>query len=222
MPRVALIPVAVLAMAALAPPRPAAAEPPPTQQITVVAVGPGGEPINGYQVASGPGNVGQASDCTTASPSAVAGDVYYCSPTAAGANACWPSTPGSLLCVDNPWDKSMHRVTYGRPLPPVQPTATPDPFALALDDGSHCLFRNGGAWGARADGYEGVYSCDGGPQPNLRVLWLPSQGAGSCIDRSSAAWTVRVGQLGAPGAVFPPPETRAVTAAWFAGPRAGQ
>jgi hypothetical protein len=211
-----------MSMAVLPPPGPAVADPPPTQQITVVAIGPNGQPINGYQVASGPGNVVQASDCTTPSPSAVADNVYYCSPTAAGANACWPSMPGLLLCVDNPWDQRLHRVTYDGPLPPVQPTATPDPFALALDDGSHCLFRNGGAWGSRADGYEGVYSCDGGPVPNLRVLWLPSQGAGTCIDRSSAVWTVKVGQLGAPGAVLPPPQTRAVTAAWFAGGRAGQ
>jgi hypothetical protein len=116
----------------------------------------------------------------------------------------------------------MHRVTYGGSLPPVQAPATPDPFALTLDDGTQCLFRNGGAWGGRADGYVGVYGCGphgGGP---LSVLWQPSQGPGTCIDRSSAAWTVKVGQLGAPDAVLPPPQTRTVTEAWFAGPKAGQ
>lgn len=200
---------------------PAAADPPPTQSITVMAVGPAGEPINGYHLASGPGNVGQASDCSQPSPSAVADDVYYCSPSAAGAGTCWPSTPGSLLCVDNPWDMQLHRVSFDGHLPPVHPTADPDPFALTLDDGTRCLLRNGGAWGGRADGYVGVYGC-GGPGSDLAVLWLPSQGAGSCIDRSSSAWTVKVGRLGAPDAVLPPPATRAVTAAWFAGGRAGQ
>ena len=189
---------------------PVLADPPPTQAITVVAVGPNGEPINGYQEAPPNGNVTAVSDCTTPSPSAVANDVYYCSPTAAGAGTCWPSTPGSLLCVDNPWDKRLHRVTYGGPLPPVQPTASPDPFALLLGGGTRCLFRNGGAWGGRADGYVGVYDCG-----DVAVLWLPSQGAGTCIDRSAPVWTVKVGQLGAP--TTQPPQTRAVTTAWFAG-----
>jgi len=194
-----------LMAAAISAAAPALADPPPTQQITTVAVGPGGQAINGFHEAPPSGSV---SDCTTPSPSATAENVYYCSPTAAGAGTCWPSTPGSLLCVDNPWDKRLHRVTYGGQLPPVQPTASPDPFALLLDGGTRCLFRNGGAWGGRPDGYVGVYDCGG-----AAVLWLPSQGAGTCIDRSAAVWTVKVGQLGADT----PPQTRTVTAAWFAG-----
>ncbi|OBH87782.1 hypothetical protein [Mycobacterium scrofulaceum] len=221
MSRIVVVPVTALSIAALSPPGSAAAEPPPTQQITVVAVGPDGQAINGYHVASGPGDVGQASDCSTPSPSAVADNVYSCSPSAVGAGTCWPSTPGSLLCVDDPWDRSMHRVTYDRPLPPVTAPATPDPFALTLDDGTRCRLRNGGAWGWRADGYEGAYWC-GDPHANLSVLWLPSQGAGSCIDRSGAAWTVKDGQLGAGEASLPPPQTRTVTEAWFAGGKAGQ
>ncbi|HTY34020.1 hypothetical protein [Mycobacterium sp.] len=220
-----VVPIAVLTVltaAALSRPGSAAADPPPTQQITVVAVGPNGQPINGYRETPPEGNVATVTDCSTPSPSAVADDVYYCSPTAAGAGTCWPSTPGSLLCVDDPWAKRLHRVSYGGQLPPVQPAATPDPFALTLDDGTHCLFRNGGAWGGRADGYVGVYGCgpDGGANP--AVLWLPSQGAGTYIDRSSPAWTVKVGQLGAPDAALPPPQTRRVTAAWLAGGKAGQ
>jgi hypothetical protein len=215
------MPIAVV-MACLSLSAPAAADPPPTQQITVVAVGPSGEAINGYGEAPAEGNVFTVSDCTTPSPSAVANNVYYCSPTAAGAGTCWPSTPGSLLCVDNPWDKRMHRVSYDGPLPPVQPTATPDPFALTLDDGTRCLLRNGGAWGGRADGYVGVYGCGAGGGANPAVLWLPSQGAGRRIDRSSSVWTVKVGQIGQPDTAFPPPQTRAVTAAWLAGGKAGQ
>ncbi|OBI24140.1 hypothetical protein [Mycobacterium sp. E2238] len=225
MSRIVVVPVAaltVLTAAALSLPGTAAADPPPTQQITVVAVGPDGQPMNGYHVASGPGNVGQASECSSPSPSALADNVYSCSPTAAGALTCWPSTPGSLLCVDNPWDRSMHRVNYDGPLPPVQAPTTPDPFALTLDDGTRCLFRNGGAWGGRADGYVPVYGCGPGGGGNTAVLWLPSQGAGSCIDRSSSAWTVKVGQIGRPDTVYPAPQTRAVTEAWFAGGKASQ
>jgi hypothetical protein len=54
--------------------------------------------------------------------------------------------------VDNPWDKRLHRVTYGGPLPHVQPGAIADPSRCS-DDGTRCRFRNGGAWGGRDDGY---------------------------------------------------------------------
>ncbi len=107
-------------------------------------------------------------------------------------------------------------MTYGGQLPPVQHPATPEPFALLLDDGTHCLLRNGGAWGGRDDGYVGGYGC-GDLSANLAVLCLPSQGAGTCIDRSAPVWTGQVGQLGTPTTHFPPPRTRAVTTAWFAG-----
>ncbi|MBW0015208.1 hypothetical protein [Mycobacterium sp.] len=211
----------MMTMALFSPMGSAPADPAPTQVITAVAVGADGQPINGYQESPPAGNVFAVSDCSTPSPSAVADNVYYCSPSAAGAGTCWPSTRGSLLCIDDPWDKRLHRVSYDGSLPPVRPIATPDPFALALDDGTHCLLRNGGAWGLRADGYEGAYSCSGSGA-HLAVLWLPSQGAGSCIDRSSPAWTVKVGQLGTPDANLPPPQTRVVTAAWLAGGKAGQ
>ena len=195
---------------------PAAAEPPATQAITAVTVGPSGQPINGYQEAPSGGNVAVVSDCSTSSPSAVADDIYYCSPSAAGAGTCWPSTPGSLLCVDNPWTKQLHRVTYGGQLPQVQPPAIADPFALLLDDGTRCFLRNGGAWGGRDDGLVGVYWCGEGSS-NPAVLWLPSQGPGTCIDRSVPQWTVKVGQLGRPDEHFAPPQTHGVTSAWFAG-----
>jgi hypothetical protein len=221
MSRVAVVPIAVVVLAASAPTGPAIADPPPTQVITTVAVGPGGEPINGYQETPPQGNVFAVDSCSEPSPSAVADNVYYCTPTAAGAGTCWPSTAGSLLCVDNPWERRLHRVTYGGTLAPVQRPATPEPFALTLEDGTHCLFRNGGAWGFRADGYVGVYGCGPSFNSHPAVLWLPSQGEGTCIDRSGPVWTVKLGQLGAPGAALPPPQTRAVTEAWFAGGKAG-
>ncbi len=211
-PRLALLPFAAIASAVFSITGPAHAGPPRTQVITAVAVGPTGQPINGYRETHSEGSVEAVSDCTTPSPSAVTADIYYCSPTAAGAGTCWASTPESLLCVDNPWDRSLHRVTYGGQLPPVQPTATPDPFGLVVDGGIQCLLRNGGAWGGRDDGYVGVYGCNG-PSSDSVVLWLPSEGAGTCIDRSSPVWTVKLG----PQNTATPPEVRAVTTAWFGG-----
>jgi hypothetical protein len=107
----------------------------------------------------------------------------------------------------------LHRVSYGGQLPPVQPGAIPEPFAMVLDDGTRCLLRNGGAWGGRDDGYVGTYGC-GDPGAKLAILWLPSLGPGTCIGRSTPAWTVKVGQLSTPTT---PPQTHAVMSAWFAG-----
>jgi len=218
--RVVAVSTALMTTAVFSAARSASADPPPTQQISVMAVGPGGEPINGYRESPSGGNVVTVSDCAP-SPSATADNVYYCSPSAAGAGTCWPSTPGSLLCVDNPWDKSLHRVRYNGQLPPVQPAATPDPFALVLDDGTRCLLRNGGSWSGRPDGYVGGYGCGESFNSNPAVLCPESQGAGTCVDRSGPVWTVKVGQLGSTSPL-PPPQTHAVKTAWFAGGKAGQ
>jgi hypothetical protein len=216
--RLVAVPTVVIAVMVSPGAGAASADPPPTQVITTIAVGSKGQAINGYQEAPPQGNVAVVNDCTDPSPSAMAANVYACSPSAAGAATCWPSTPGSLLCVDNPWDKLLHRVSYQGQLAPVQPTASPAPFALLLDDGTRCLLRNGGSWGGRDDGYVGAYGC-GNPGANPAVLSLPNQGDGSGIDRSGSVWTVKVGQLGAPDAHFPPPQAHTVTSAWFAGDR---
>jgi hypothetical protein len=192
------------------------AEPTATQVITLVPVGPNGEPINGYREAPSQSNENTVADCTTPSPAAVADDIYSCSPSAASADVCWPSTPGSLLCVDDPWDNELFRVSYPDQLPHVQPVAQPQPFALLLDDNTRCRLRNGGAWGGRQDGYVGAYGCEPAGS-NLAVLVQPSQGASTAIDRSMPVWTVKVGQLGSPTADFPPPATHTVVTAWFAG-----
>jgi hypothetical protein len=211
--RAVVVPIAVVAMAASPVAGSAVAEPPATQVITAVAVGPNGEPINGYQAATSQSNVTAVSDCTP-SPSAVAEGIYYCSPSAARADTCWPSTPGSLLCVEDPWDKRLHRVTYGGPLPPVHPADKPAPFALLLDDGSRCRLALGGARGGRDDGYDVVYLCEA-----LAVLApVYSNIPEDAIDRSQPLWAVKVGEP-VESATHPstPPATHAVTTAWFAG-----
>lgn len=207
--------ILAVGIAVLGWPSTAHADPPPTQQITTVAVGSRGQAVNGYHEAEADGNVPAVEDCSTPSISAVADNVYACSPSAAGAATCWPSAPGSLLCVDNPWEHLLHRVAYKGQLPPVQAPNSPQPFAVELDDGSRCLIRNGGAWGSRDDGYVGAYWCGSGGNPPV----LSAPGAHSFVDSSGPVWTVEVGQLGAPGIHFPPPRVHAVTSAWFAGDR---
>ena len=189
--RLVVVPIAVIAVTVSPGTGAASADPPPTQVITTIAVGSKGQAVNGYQETPPDGNVPVVNDCSTPSPSAVAANVYACSPSAAGAATCWPSTPGSLLCVDNPWDERLHRVAYHGQLPPVQPTASPEPFALELDDGTHCLLRNGGSWGGRDDGYVGAYGCgNSGANPAVLSLaeprrWQRHRPLGAGVDGQS-------------------------------------
>jgi hypothetical protein len=185
-----------------------------THVVTVVAVDANGHPANGYRLAPAtpdPGGIAQVSGCD-ASRAAIADNIYACAPSAAGADVCWPSGQRSLLCLDDPWAKTLRRVTENGQLPNAHPTATPVPFALLLDDGTQCRLRNGGAWGGRDDGLVGAYGC-----PNESPAVLVAATGSPAIDRSQALWTVKVGPLGAGAAHFPPPQTHAVTTAWFAG-----
>jgi hypothetical protein len=193
------------------------ARPNGTQVTTVVAVDANGQPVNGYRevpTSEDPSNVTNVFDCDV-SPAAVANDIYYCAPDAAGADVCWPSTPGTLLCLDDPWDKELRRVAYAGPLSQVKPTPAPAPFALFLDDGTRCRLRNGGAWGVRDDGLVGAYGCPN-ETPAVLVPVTPKAGE-SAVDRSQPLWTVKVGSLGGGEPHLPPPQTRTVTTAWFAG-----
>lgn len=185
------------------------AAPPSTEVLHVVAVDAGGQPADGYREQSPDSTISLVSACS-ASPAAVGPDVYQCSPSAAGADACWPATTRSLLCVDDPWQRRLHRVTVSDELNPVTPTAAPQPLALLLDDGTRCRRRNGGAWGGRDDGYLGAYSCE-----SSRLVVLVKSGD-DAVERSAPLWTVRVGELGAGEVHFPPPESRSVRTAWFA------
>ncbi len=181
-----------------------------------------GQPANGYTEGAALSHVNDVFDCMASPAWEHLGDapvdsadsnIYSCAPSAAHADVCWPSTPGTLLCVDNPWDKGLYRVTYTDPLPTVQLPTAPVPFALLLDDGTQCRLRNGGNWGLRDDGLAGVYGC---PDENFVVLGSSDS---PTIDRSQPLWTVKVGPL--PPATssvthFPPPEIHTVTTAWFA------
>jgi hypothetical protein len=151
-------------------------------------------------------------DCTTsveASPAAVDNNIIFCAPDSAYAVACWTASyqAGSLLCLQDPWNTTLTAVTVASPPPDRQAPATPHPLGLVLDDGDHCLLRDGGAWAARHDPTEyGTYSCakDG-------VIWGPEGSDG--ITRSAATWTVRTGPTSGTGALT----AHTVRTAYFVG-----
>ena len=206
----ALIPVVI----ALQTPATAAAAPGATQVITVAAVGANGAPINGYQVTNRLGSP-NLSACVRPSPAAVASDVYACEPAQAAAQVCWPAQ-ATVLCLSDPWTMALRRYPSPGGLRPVDPPPTPMPFALQLDDGTHCILPNGIDWGGRADGMVPAYGCNPG-KTSVAVLIGPGQDPATAIDRAQPLWMVRVGELGPRDTPFESPRRRAVAAAWFAG-----
>ncbi len=179
-----------------------------TDIITAVAVDANGQPANGYREAPA-GSVTELGGCDRPSPSAVSKNIYSCYPSAAGADICWPSPPTSMLCMNNPWDKEVPRLVYDtRLLPTVQAPATPEPFALTLDNGTHCRFFIGGARRYRNDGYIPVYAC--GADSTAYVLGEAGSQSDP-INRSKPLWTVTFEQPGFQT------EVRSVTSAWLAG-----
>jgi serine/threonine-protein kinase len=207
------VPSTALPTTSAAPPLPpvaatTSAEPAGTDIITAVAVDSSGRPTNGYREVPASSS-SQLAGCDSSSAAAVSANIYTCYPSVAAADICWPSPPFSMLCMNNPWDKEVRRLAYDTSLlPKVQPPATPEPFALTLDNGTHCRYFIGGARRARSDGYVPMYAC--GADNTASVLGE----AGSQTDpinRSKPLWTVTFEQPGFQT------QMRSVTTAWFAG-----
>lgn len=188
----------------------AAAE--PTEVISLTAVDAEGRPTDGFTVIS-PDPFGTL-NCRNAVPShsATTPGIYHCGASADAADVCWP-TPSrtELLCADDPWQRQLRRYTIDPPLEPVTAPESPEPWALELADGRQCRIRVGGAWGGRADGMVGAYSCTGGSE----VVLQPAD-ARTAIDTSSDTWQVAMGELGAGSPDFPPPTMVDVRTAYFA------
>lgn len=178
-----------------------------TQIITAVAVDASGQPSNGYrEIPAGTGS--GLAGCDQPSPAAVTANIYSCYPSAAAADVCWPSPPTSMLCMTNPWDKEVRRFSYDTSLlATVQPPKTPQPFALVLDNGTHCLLISGGARRARSDGYIPEYACGA----DLESYVLGDASGSDPLNRSKPLWTVTFEQPGFQTQV------RSVSDAWFAG-----
>lgn len=206
---------AALALVAVISPVPARADPGATESVTVVAVA-NGNPVNGYSVANRQPSA-NLRGCLQPSPAAVARNIYACEPDQAVAQVCWPAQ-ATVLCAVDPWSKTLRRFPTPGTLPPVDPPATPMPFALTLDEGTNCVLATGVDWGGRADDMVPAYGCNTqGSTLSMGVLVDPGQDPTSAIDRSQPQWTARVGQLGPRGASFEAPRRYTVRTAWFAG-----
>ena len=151
-----------------------------TDFITALAVDARGQSTNGYREAPA-GSISELAGCDQPSPASVSTGFYSCYPSAAAADVCWPSPPTSMLCMNNPWGKEVRRLGLDTCLlPTVQPPATPEPFALTLDNGTHCRLITGGTRRARSDGYVPFYACRADSTPSVLGE------AGSETDRSTA------------------------------------
>jgi hypothetical protein len=187
------------------------ADPGATNVVTVVAVNASGQPVNGYYVINRQASP-NVSACPGPSPAAVTSNIYECDPPEAAAEVCWPA-PASLLCMTNPWSKTLRRFPSPGALPAVNPPAAPVPFAMQLDDGTRCILPNGIDLGGRADATVPIYGCG----QNIGVLAPPDWDPALAIDRTQPLWAVYVGQLGPRDTPFPVPIRHTVTTAWFAG-----
>ena len=166
-----------------------------TPSTTVVKLAPvdgRGRPAAGWTV--GPLGPPGELDCSLPepSPSAVSGDIYYCSPTAANADACWrSSTPMVMLCLWDPWTRRLSQQQASTDVTsPVKPVTHPYPIGLELSDGDHCRLRNGGSWSRQEQhpDWFGWYACQ-----KHTAVWAPSDA--KVINKSSRQWTVQVGDL---------------------------
>ncbi|MFI2233397.1 hypothetical protein [Nocardia testacea] len=187
-------------------------DPPSTTMVTLAAVDASGRPADGFDV-SGTAPAGRL-DCgnVVSSRSAISPGIYHCGASADAADICWARAGGTeLLCADDPWNRELRWYSVEPRLEPIGKTLDPEPWALELADGRRCRIRVGGAWGGRADGLVGAYSCTGGAE----VVLQPSD-ARTAIDTSAPTWHVRLGELGAGSPELPPPTIVDVRTAYFA------
>ncbi len=150
--------------------------------------------------------------CTDgASPSAVSPNIRYCGYSATHTSACWKSTvPSTVLCLRDPFGRTLVRIKYSGTFAPVAAPAKPAPHGLVLANGLHCQIRNGGAWSriAKRPDWVGFYECANGVD-----VYGPKGGDG--VDRSAPMWTVQTvnATTGASG----PISEQDVTVAYFDG-----
>jgi len=167
-----------LATAAAASPAPAAAH---TRIAVVRPVHANGRPVAGYTVKheSIPGFT-----CLDASTVAVDRNIDFCGFSATYTMACWKSTKHTVLCLRDPWSKTLVRIRYSGKFVGHAAVRHPVPQALRLKNGNHCSVRDGGAWGSVTGhpSWNGAYSCDQGS------IYGPNDG----INEHVQPWLVHV------------------------------
>ncbi|MDG4838342.1 alpha/beta fold hydrolase [Micromonospora sp. WMMD967] len=170
---------------------------PGTAVRNLVPVTSDGEVAAGWSVVDGADAGGVDCSFNSASPAAKRGNIYYCSPSAARADACWVEAGrNSVLCLSDPMSRKVVRLwmegAFGAALPtgPAEYSGIPSPIRLDLDNGARCRLRNGGSWGIQESKPDlvGFYGCDNG-----EVVWA-SRDSRTGIDQSSKTWTVQTGK----------------------------
>lgn len=150
-------------------------------------------------------------ECHTAEVS-LHDDVYNCGELSPETQVCFPSVSrDQSYCAISPFTTQYVTVTFTGPIREI-PNRDPHPWGVVLEDGRRCVAGQGSDWGVRADGHRGAYSCNGiGPEVVLSHGETPE-----IFDVSSDRWTVKVGELGLPGDLLPPPRTVEVTEVYYA------
>jgi hypothetical protein len=166
-----------------------------------------GKPANGFVATPQPGHRLHA--CYGGSRGAVNRGIYDCSTSADYEVACWRATaPATMYCLQNPFGKQLAQLPLANTsLPGAPGLAVASPLGLVLDDGAHCMIREGGSspsLPAYPD-WIGTYSCN---TRNDQVLWASDSDG---VNRATRTWTVTsTGKSTTP-------VSHAVTVAYFAG-----
>lgn len=179
---------------------------PATRLVNLAPVDRRGEPAKGWTVDGRDDDPDAPIDCGDTgqvypSPAAVSGDIYFCSPSAAEADTCWPTPQARrMLCLRDPYSTTLAALTAQSLVARVSPPRNPVPLGLVLANGDRCRLRDGGAWGSLENhpGYVGYYSC--GPRD---IVWAPPSSPTGGIDRTSGRWTVLVGDGTGPLSTVP-------------------
>lgn len=168
---------------------------PATSTVTLAPVDGHGKPLAGWTVdTSDLSRTGVDCSFNDASPAAPKGNIYYCSPSSATADACWVTADRvHILCLRDPYSHTL--VEYApdtMPTAAAQHTDGAQPIRLDLDNGDHCRLRNGGSWDGRdADpDLAGTYACT-----KAEAIW---GGSDNGINKTSKLWTVRTGNATGP------------------------
>ncbi|MCK9894202.1 hypothetical protein [Frankia sp. AgB32] len=187
-----------------------------TRQVTLAPVDQRGQVTSGWSVDERDDDPDSPIDCGDTSqaypsPAGVSGDIYYCSPSAAGADACWPTPrPRRMLCLHDPFATTLSALTATALVAKVPPAGNPVPLGLRLADGDRCRLRDGGAWGSPENhpDYVGYYSCGQGG-----IVWARPDSPAGGIDRTTSRWTVLRGDVTGPLATVPVTEAYLVATA---------
>jgi hypothetical protein len=113
-----------------------------------------------------------------------------------------------MYCLQNPFGKQLAQLPLTNTSLPAAPgLAVASPIGLSLDDGAHCLIRDGGSWPSLPThpDWIGTYSCN---TPDDRILWATDSDG---VNRANRTWTVT--STGKSNTLV----LHAITVAYFAG-----